>query len=139
HPRRRQVETAVRVGEQHEVVLCAVAFAKTDAHHVRLRGFGQLLHRAGDQIRIARVEPGDALVPAEPGPLPADAPAGRAGRFRSRRGEVTVAVERFDDLLVAQRLGRRPPFAQTLVQQLPDLVHQALLEHALHPGVYARS
>ena len=70
HHLRRQVQRAVGVGQQHEVVLGAVALGE-DQPSSRIRS-----HQGAEQVRA--VEPADPMVAAEPRPLPADEPPGGA-------------------------------------------------------------
>ena len=61
------VEPAVRVGQQHEIVLRAVALGELHLLRIRARHTRSV---SLDVVGRGSVEPGDAVVAAEPRPLP---------------------------------------------------------------------
>ena len=120
-----QVERAVGVGQDDEVVLGAVALGERDRRSLRLRPGYEGPARAGPG---PGVEPEDAAVAAEPGALPADEPPGGAHRVRRGRAEIPRggrAVERGHDLLVAERPGGGAALAQAVVEQRAGLRDEA--------------
>ena len=114
HQSRRERQHAVRVGQDHEVVACAVPLGEVH-HGVTMR---QSCHRAGrlyrlsHEVRRGRVEPPDAGVTPEPGALPAHEPPGGLHRLR---GGVLLRVlpgEVPQHLLVPEGSARGTPVPQ---------------------------
>src|SRR5882757_1703260 len=87
------------------------------------------------QVGASAVEPGDALITPEPGPLPPNEATGGAGDLGGGGLDVVGAVEVGEHLLVAE--GPRGGEAVTKAKALQgsDLVDEPGLEHELHPKV----
>src|SRR5690242_5824907 len=85
--------------------------------------------RALDGVGFAAVEPGDAVVAAEPRTLTTDVAAGAEVGELAGRAAVAAVVEVGDHLGVAEGARRSDAVAQALRQQRLHLGHQAVVEH----------
>ncbi|CAM4010022.1 hypothetical protein TSOC111612_24370 [Tsukamurella ocularis] len=97
-----------------------------------MRGEGR-----AEQVRRGGIQPDDARVAPEPRPLPPHVTAGSDEGQLAGLLEVVLAVERGEDLGVADRAGRRDALPQAALLEGPDLVDQAGVEHAPGPQVDA--
>ena len=118
-PAGRQVERAVEVGQDHEVVLVpwpltnrTLRSCSPDASATGQRPPPLVSARPAGRAPVGG-QPDDPGVPAEPGVLAAgEPPGGPDGLARGPRPRVHSAVEEPEHLRVAERPARGPPVAQ---------------------------
>ena len=122
------------VGQQHEVVLRAVALQERVVSHgwaTRPSSHGR--QRLLDTFRVVVPHPDDARVLAEPGVLPPGEPPRRHHGPLARLVERQLAVEVRRHLAVADRQAAVRPSRSPVAEQPLDLLDEARLEHRLDP------